>query len=141
MRDVAKILPPRRLIDVFEESFSGSSSHTQALWDAFGDATGQVMALGVRTLAMIWDAAWKAGGGDTDHGRIDPGILRGHYEDVNFLRSVTVDGIENEIANPTAVGGGAGDTQSRAARRQRPRPAAKRAVAKKAAKAAKRKKR
>jgi hypothetical protein len=37
-----------------------------------------------RTLAMIWDAAWKAGGGDTDHGRLDPNILRGHYEDLNF---------------------------------------------------------
>jgi hypothetical protein len=33
---------------------------------------------------MIWDAAWKAGGGDTDHGRLDPNILRGHYEDLNF---------------------------------------------------------
>jgi hypothetical protein len=101
MRDVAKILPPRRLIDVYEKSFApGSPPHTQALWDAVGKETGKVMALGVRTLAMIWDAAWKAGGGDANHSRIDRGILRGHYEDVNFMRSVTVNEIEQEIANP-----------------------------------------
>ena len=107
MRDVAKILPPRRLIDEYEKSFSPESpSHVQALWDAFADETGKVMALGVRTLAMIWDATWKAGGGDTDHGRTDPDILRGYYEDSNFLRSVTVDEIEKEIANPSPVVGG-----------------------------------
>ncbi len=114
MRDVARILPPRRLIDVYEESFSpDSASHTQALWDALGGQTGKVMALGVRTLAMIWDAAWSAGGGSTDPGRIDPNILRGHYEDVNFLRSVTVDDIEKEIANPSPVGGGGAGGRSR----------------------------
>ena len=41
--------------------------------------------------------AWAAGGGDTDHGRIDQDVLRSHYEDVNFLRSVTVDVLS---ANP-----------------------------------------
>ena len=109
MRDVANILPPRRLVDVYEESFApGSASHVQALWDAFSDETGKVMALGVRTLAMIWDAAWKAGGGDTNHGRIEPGILRGHYENPNFLRSVTVNEIEDEIAHPSPLAGGGG---------------------------------
>jgi hypothetical protein len=80
----------------------------QALWDAFSDETGKVMALGMRTLAMIWDAAWKAGGGDTNHGRIEPGILRGHYENPNFLRSVTVNEIEDEIAHPSPLAGGGG---------------------------------
>ena len=107
MRDVANILAPRSLVDVYEESFApDSASHVQALWDAFGDATGKVMALGVRTLAMIWDAAWEAGGGDTNHGRIEPGILRGHYENPNFLRSVTVNEIEDEIAHPSPLAGG-----------------------------------
>ena len=107
MRDVATILPPRELVNEYEKSFRPASpSHPQALWDAFSGETGKVMALGARTLAMIWDAAWKAGGGDTDHGRIEPSVLRGHYEDVNFLRSVTVDDIEKEIAHPTSSAGG-----------------------------------
>ncbi len=107
MRDVAQILPPRRLIDEYEHSFTSGASHTQALWAAFKVETSQVMALGVRTLAMIWDAAWEAGGGDTDHGRMDPNELRRHYEDANFMRSVTVDEIEQVIANPEAAAAGA----------------------------------
>jgi hypothetical protein len=138
MRDVAKILPPRRLIDAYEKSFSeGSPPHTQALWNAFADETGKVMALGARTLAMIWDAAWKAGGGQTGHGRMDPGVLRSHYEDVNFVRSVTVDEIEQEIANPSLVGGsrtsGCARTASRGTARPPRRPPAKRAASKKTA--------
>ena len=101
MRDVADILRPRTLIDAYERILAqGSRSRSQALWDAVGKETGMIMALGVRTLAMIWDAAWAAGLGNTDHGRIDPSVLRSHYEDESFMRSVTVDEIEAEIAAP-----------------------------------------
>lgn len=153
MRDVAKILPPRRLIDGYEESFAPDSPpRTKALWDAFGSETGKVMALGVRTLAMIWDAAWAAGGGNTDHGRIEPAILRKHYEDVNFLRSVTVDEIEDEIAHPSSAAGdrrraagGGGSRRGATARRRSRSPAkrspAKRSAPKKRAKAAAKKRR
>jgi hypothetical protein len=55
------------------------------------------MALGARMLAMVWDAAWAAGSSKTN---------RGHYEDPNFVRSVTVAEIEQEIANPATVSGG-----------------------------------
>lgn len=107
MRDVAKILPPRHIIDVYEKSFAPNSPpHTKALWDALGPQTGKVMALGACTLAMIWDSAWVAGGGNNNHGRINPADLRGHYEDSNFVRSVTVDEIEQEIANPSPISGG-----------------------------------
>ncbi|WGR98308.1 hypothetical protein MTX26_29280 [Bradyrhizobium sp. ISRA443] len=156
MRDVAKILPPRRIIDVYEESFAeGSPSHVQALWDELGAQTGKVMALGVRTLAMIWDAAWKAGGGNKDAGRIDPGQLRACYENPNFLRSVTVDEIENEIRNPTPLDGRGGrargrtnarrgtsndvaDVREAAAKRAAPRKRSNRATPKKRAAPAKR---
>jgi hypothetical protein len=131
MRDVAGILPPRTLIDAYEETFSsGSRSRTQALWNALNVQTGRVMALGVRTLAMIWDAAWTAGGGHIDAGRIDPGELRGHYEDQNFMRSVTVDEIEEEIRHPSPLAAAvptrphrrarAGSTSARSAPSPRP---------------------
>jgi hypothetical protein len=141
MRDVAKILPPRHLVNVYEESFSpGSPPHTQALWDAVGSETGKVMACGVKTLAMIWDAAWAAGGGNTDGGRIDANVLRGHYQDVNFVRSVTVDEIEKEIAKLSLGAGSRGRARKagRGAARTIRRPPAKRSVPKKKKKAAKR---
>ena len=106
MRDVATILPPRHIIDVYEESFNpGSAPHTSALWTALHKQTGAVMALGVRTLAMIWDAAWAAGMGAKNPGRMDPAVMRGHYEDQSFMRSVTVDEIDKEIGQtgPTAT--------------------------------------
>jgi hypothetical protein len=104
MRDVAAILPPRHIIDVFEQSFVDGTPHTQALWAGAGTGTGQVMALGIRTLAMLWDAAWAAGAGNHNPGAIEKEALRGLYEDTHFVRSVTVNGIEQEIAHPSPLG-------------------------------------
>jgi hypothetical protein len=111
MRDVANTLPPRKIINVYEKSFVDGTSHVQALWTSVGNQTGAVMALGVRTLAMLWDAAWKAGGGNKNAGLIKKTDLRTLYEDTNFLRSMTVNGIEEEIAHPSALGAGAASTK------------------------------
>lgn len=106
MREVARILPPRTLIDVYEKVLATDErSHVQDLWDHLKKETGQVMALGVRTLAMIWDAAWAAGGGTRNAGARDRDVLRELYEDPNFMRSVTVDEIEEEIAAPKSAKG------------------------------------
>lgn len=103
MRDVALILPPRDIIDVYEQSFADQTTHVGALWTGTGTQTGKVLALGVRTLAMLWEAAWVAGGGHTNPGQQTQESLRTLYEDTNFLRSVTVNGIENEIAHPSPL--------------------------------------
>jgi len=103
MRDVAQILPPRDIIEVYEQSFVDDTAHTTALWTGTGTQTGQVMALGIRTLAMLWDAAWAAGGGNTNAGQVTREALRTLYEDTAFLRSVAVNGIENEIAHPSPL--------------------------------------
>jgi hypothetical protein len=102
MKEVAGTLPPTEIIDAYERSFApGSPSHNKALWADLGVRTGEVMALGVRTLAMIWDAAWTEGNGNAQPVRLDPDDLRTLYENPDFMRSVTVDEIEHEILNPT----------------------------------------
>jgi hypothetical protein len=103
MHAVAQILPPRDIIDAYETSFVDQTSHTTALWEATGPQTGQVMALGIRTLAMLWDAAWAAGGGHTNAGQQTKAELRELYEDTHFVRSVAVNGIEHEIAHPSPL--------------------------------------
>lgn len=103
MREVALILPPVTLIDLYEQTFGVAGGKPAALWEATGKQTGQVMALGVRTLAMLWDAAWAAGGGHKNAGAQTEESLRTLYENPNFLRSVTVKGIEKEIAQPTPL--------------------------------------
>lgn len=102
MREVAKILPPQNLVDIYEGTFAPDSlPHSQALWEACGAKTARVMSAGVRTLAMIWDAAWKAGGGTENFGPVDPSAVRAKYENELFLRSVTINEIEHEIAHPS----------------------------------------
>lgn len=106
MRKAAQRLPPRHIIDAYEETYAPDSPpHAQALWSKLHVETGEVLALGARALAMIWDAAWKAGGGNRDAGRRNPDALRSLYENPNFVRSVTVNGIEQEIASPTPLAG------------------------------------
>ena len=103
MGDVATVLKPRTIIDVYEQSFADGTTHTAALWDGTGEQTGKVMALGVRTLAMLWDAAWNAGGGHNNPGAIDKDKLKELYENQDFLRSVTIKDIEHEIAHPAHI--------------------------------------
>ena len=103
MRDVAQILPPRDIIDIYEQSFAEGAPHTTALWTGTRTQTGQVMALGIRTLAMLWDAAWAAGGGNANVGQVTKEALRALYEETNFLRSVAVNEVEHEIAHPSPL--------------------------------------
>ena len=103
MRDVAGILPPRDIIDVYEQTLADGTMHTTALWAGTGTQTGQIMALGIRTLAMLWDAAWAAGRGHRNAGQLTKESLRALYEDTNFLKSVAVNGIEHEVAHPTPL--------------------------------------
>ena len=40
MRDVAQFLPPRDIIDIYEQSFVDGTAHTTALWDGHRHADG-----------------------------------------------------------------------------------------------------
>lgn len=70
---------------------------TTALWQQFGAPTVQNMTDGVLTLAMIWQAAWIAGGGrdrtDWDLGAVDRAALQSRYEDPTFVPSLDLDHI------------------------------------------------
>jgi hypothetical protein len=92
------------------------------LYEQFGKATAQVMALGCRCLAMLWDSAWEEGGGDAtikELGAIEPPALAKLYQDRRFLPSHTLDTIGpllgDGAAGPAAGAGG------RAAHPRRPR--------------------
>jgi hypothetical protein len=102
MEDAASRLSPTMLIDGYETTFApGAEPRAKALWTLFSAQTGEVMALGAQTLAMIWDSAWKAGKGKTNAGELAPADVKSHYTNTNFVRSVTVDYIETEITHPT----------------------------------------
>jgi hypothetical protein len=67
------------------------------LWSEFGTATVSVMADGARTLAMLWDSAWKEGGGagsTAQKGKISQTALKNLYTQRTFLESYTLAAIQ-----------------------------------------------
>lgn len=66
------------------------------LWDQFGEDTVKVMAAGARTLAMLWDSAWKEGKAKPKIAKartISPGALKKLYINPDFLHSYKLDEI------------------------------------------------
>lgn len=112
MDDVANILSPTKLIDIFEHEGgfeNGTNAFKAALWKATRNETGQVMALGARYLAMLWDAAWVSGNGETnkasDMVARDKDAMKTFYEDTSFVPSLTIDQIGpalNAVGSHTA---------------------------------------
>ncbi|MET4277370.1 MULTISPECIES: hypothetical protein [unclassified Bradyrhizobium] len=100
MEDVADTLPPVELIRIFEQKGgfeNGTNAFKAEFWKATRDKTGKVMALGARYLAMIWDAAWVAGNGQSNRAsdlvERDKEAMKALYEDTDFVPSLTIDQI------------------------------------------------
>lgn len=71
------------------------------MWGQFGGDTVQLLAEGSRSLAMIWESAWKQGTNKIKAlGAIDTEALIKLYEDKNWAKSMTLDEI-----GPTLIGG------------------------------------
>jgi hypothetical protein len=72
------------------------------LWKTFGTRTAKVMSDGCRTLAMLWDSAWKEGNGQLvsagSLGEVSATVLRDIYEQQNFLKSVPLNEIQKQIS-------------------------------------------
>lgn len=99
MERAAATLPPMHILDAFEQA--GASSQQKvlaAMYTTLGTATATVLAEGARTLAMLWESAWKEGGGDAvASGELqarDPAKIRSIYTDPGFIPSVTLDKID-----------------------------------------------
>lgn len=62
MDDVSKLLPPEEVVDCCVNNTG--RGRWDAIWDQLGDRTIQNIASGSHTLAILWESAWKHGGGD-----------------------------------------------------------------------------
>jgi len=93
MAGVHALLPPVDLCTNFANNRS-----VQKLWEEFGDDTIQVIAMGVRTLAVLWASAWKQGKGETKVPAsaltaVTKAKLKALYENRDFAPSVHLDEI------------------------------------------------
>jgi|HubBroStandDraft_6_1064221.scaffolds.fasta_scaffold00142_8 hypothetical protein len=76
------------------------------LWSQFGSATVNVMADGARTLSMLWDSAWKEGGGTASmagKGKISQAALKKLYIQPKFLESFTLAQIQPVLTGKGTV--------------------------------------
>ncbi|WP_231946790.1 S1/P1 Nuclease [Leifsonia sp. 21MFCrub1.1] len=98
----ATAIDPRALVSAYAAVATkpGDSTVrvTDALWTAFGPLTIGVLADGALTLAMLWQSAWKAAGGDAAFSSgaltaVDTAALQALYEDPAFVPSLTLDEI------------------------------------------------
>jgi topoisomerase IA-like protein len=98
------------------------------------------MALGIRHLAMIWESAWKAGGGasvaQSKIKKLKEADLRRHYENIKFVPSLTINTIGSVL--PSALG--TGSISSPAPGGPKKKTAKKKTAVKKTAKKAAKKK-
>jgi hypothetical protein len=99
MQATAELLPGISLCDAYE-ALGGGPSATVAvldgLWERFDKPTAEVMALGARYLACLWESAWNAGKGNAARHAIGPvqqSSLKKLYEDTNFMKSYELDKI------------------------------------------------
>ncbi len=79
-------LPP---VDVCD-SYTDNSGDTAAMWQELGDRTIVNMAEGCRVMAILWQSAWKAGGGNgqftaAEMTEIPRDDLKALYNDKNFV--------------------------------------------------------
>ena len=62
MKNTVDLLPPEEILDVWRTA-KGRGKFDK-LWDALGDRTIQCISAGSHGLAVLWESAWKHGGGD-----------------------------------------------------------------------------
>jgi hypothetical protein len=103
MDKTATTLPPLDLCEAFQALGASPTMPTlKEMWNRFGVRTAEVMALGIRYLAMIWQSAWEVGTAS----KAMPAnkivsfkhpALRKHYLKASFVPSLTLDEIESVL--------------------------------------------
>ena len=64
MRKTFKALPPEEMLQTFLDAKKKDQDITDALWSRYGDSTIAAMQNGTHLLAVLWESAWVAGGGE-----------------------------------------------------------------------------
>ena len=62
MKSTVDLLPPEEILDVWRTA--RGRGKFDVLWGALGDRTIQCIAAGSHAMAVLWESAWKHGGGD-----------------------------------------------------------------------------
>ena len=88
---------------MYEGLGGGTSKATlQSLWDALGDETIACLADGARTLAMLWESAYRQGSAPAFKNAVAESSLKKSYEGKTFLESLHLANLDpNDYPLPT----------------------------------------
>ena len=65
MRNTFELLPPADIVETYIKVGKGGKAASDALWAKFGGKTIKAMQDGTHLIAVLWESAWSAGGGDS----------------------------------------------------------------------------
>lgn len=103
MRDTFAKLAPIDIVTAYLKGKDGFHSRSESFCDKFGDMTIEVMQDGTHLLAVLWESAWAAGGGEGKITKLDAlteDQAKAIYQKRDFLPSCYI----NEIGVVTVVG-------------------------------------
>jgi hypothetical protein len=103
MRDVFAQIPPMEMVDTYVAVGKGGKAATDALWEAYGKQTINVMKQGAHLVALAWESAWEVGSGETKVRSLRALTQDEAMEvvsDPDFLPSMTVDQIGARLKKP-----------------------------------------
>jgi hypothetical protein len=97
MRDTFAKLPPIDIVTAYLKGQDGFHSRSKSFWNKFGDQTIEVMQDGTHLLAVLWESAWEAGGGESKITKLDAlteDQAAAIYQKKDFLPSCYINEIE-----------------------------------------------
>jgi hypothetical protein len=103
MRGVFAQLPPLDMVQTFIDVGKGGKAASDALWNAYGQKTINVMKQGSHLLAVLWESAWQVGSGETkvrSLRALTQDEAMAIVSDPDFLPSMTVDQIGASLKKP-----------------------------------------
>jgi hypothetical protein len=113
MRTAFNTISPDAIIDTFVEE-------PDRMYERHGKQTIELLAQGARYLAMIWESAWRAGGGKlTSLAGAEPEALAHKYLDTTWAQSFTLDHIGTVLnGQPTSANNRDARSNTRPSRRR-----------------------
>src|SRR5262249_42103181 len=101
MRKTFNALPPEEMLQTFLTAKNKDQDITDALWRSYGDGTIAAMQNGTHLLAVLWESAWTAGGGEgkeRDISALKPEQALAIGAPADFLRSCTMVNKEQSLS-------------------------------------------
>jgi hypothetical protein len=116
MQRTVRRLAPLTIVDLFDSHMG--RGQVDVLWDKLKEPTAACMQDGAKTLARVWEAAWRAAKAENGAagGKFDQDDLQKLYNTPSFLPAFKLQDVELDAAGRiVSKAGGRGDPQALAA--------------------------